>query len=60
MSYPSISKAVEGFLLYKSAGGLSHNTIRDYRSQLIRFAGWMNDVSVDEVNSKQIEQFMNS
>ena len=58
MLYPTISKAIEGFLLYQSAGGRSHYTIRNYRNQVGRFAKWIKDVPVDEVSSKDLEFFM--
>lgn len=59
MSYPSLTRVVQGFILYKSAIGLSPNTIRTYKTDLTRFAEWADDASIDTITSKQIETYLN-
>ena len=58
MSYPTVTKAIEGFLLSLSAGGRSKYTLRNYKNQLGRFADWIDDIPIDEVTSKQLDEFM--
>jgi site-specific recombinase XerD len=55
--FPSLSRAIEGFLLHKSASGRSPYTLRNYRPQLIRFANQLDDQPINEITSKQIEAF---
>lgn len=58
MSYPTLSRTIEGFVLAKSASGLSANTIRNYQTDLCRFTEWVGDRSIDSITSKQLEQFI--
>ncbi len=58
MDYPTLSRTIEGFLLHISAAGRSHNTIRNYRMDLNRFSNWLNDLRIDAVESKHIEEFL--
>ncbi len=57
MSFPPLSTAVQGFLIARSARGLSGNTLRNYRTDLERFVTWLNDPPVDTVTSRQIERY---
>jgi site-specific recombinase XerD len=57
MSFPTLSAAIDGYLLAKGAKGLSSNTIRNYKTDLERFAKWLNDPPIDTVTSQQIEGF---
>lgn len=57
MSFPNLSAAIEGYLITKSAKGLSPNTLRNYRVDLERFARWVHDPPVDTITSRQIERY---
>ena len=46
MSSPYLSRAIEGFLLYKLAGGRSSNTIRNYKKELNRFLVYIQDCEI--------------
>ena len=58
MRYPSLSRAVEGFLLNVSASGRSHNTIRNYRTDLNRFTRYLENPAVHQVTSEKIKEFL--
>jgi site-specific recombinase XerD len=58
MIYPSLSCAVDGFLLNISAAGRSSYTIRNYRAELIRFTNFAGDLEINQVSSKQIEDYL--
>jgi len=58
MSYPSLSRAIEGFLLNTSAAGRSSYTIRNYKAELIRFTNFVGDLEINQVSSKQIEDYL--
>lgn len=58
MSQPKLSKAVEGFLLSKSANGQSSYTIRNYRKEMERFVDWVGDIPIDKVNSEKIQNYL--
>lgn len=58
MSYPTLSRAAEGFLLYLGASGRSSHTLLDYKIHLTRFAHWANDTPVDLVTPRHIEGFL--
>jgi len=57
--FPALSRAIEGFTLWKSASGRSPNTIRDYKNYLSLFSRWAQDPSVDQVTPKLIEGYFN-
>ena len=55
----SLSQAVEGFFLAKNAEGKSHYTIRNYRLDLDRLAGFLGaDVSFAEINTNDLRRFL--
>jgi integrase/recombinase XerD len=54
---PTLSKAVEGFLLRKGAEGRSPNTLRIYQTDLDKFIAWSKDPYIDRVTSEHIERF---
>ena len=58
MLYPSLSRAIEGFLLNISAAGRSYNTIRNYRMDLERFSEFINNPDIHQITPKQIEEFL--
>lgn len=58
MLYPSVSRAVEGFLLNIAAAGRSSNTIRNYRAELKRFTDWIGDIEINKVDSKHNENYL--
>jgi site-specific recombinase XerD len=58
MPQPKLSKAVEGFLLSKSANGQSSYTIRNYRKEMERFVDWVGDIPIDKVNSEIIQNYL--
>jgi len=47
--FPNLSRVIEGFILHKSASGLSQNTIRNYKNQLKRFQEWTENAPIDDV-----------
>jgi integrase/recombinase XerD len=53
----SLSKAIEGFLIFKSACGRSPYTIRNYRNQLNRLNKWLGNPSLDAVTPAQLLSF---
>jgi site-specific recombinase XerD len=55
--FPSLSRTIEGFLLFKEASGRSHYTIKDYRVNLKRFCKWLDNPPINKIKSKQIEAF---
>jgi integrase/recombinase XerD len=57
MSFPTLSTAVQGYLIHKSARGLSGNTMRNYKKELERFVEWLEDPLVNTVTSQQIERY---
>ena len=57
MPSPTVSIAIEGFLLHKSAAGRSRYTIRNYRTQLNRFAQRAGSKRIDELKGNDIESF---
>jgi integrase/recombinase XerD len=58
MSYPSLSVAIEGFLLSKAASGRSPYTLRNYKKELERFSEWVQDPPIDQITSKNLEEYM--
>ena len=58
MSQVVLSKAVEGFLLTKSASGRSPNTIRNYRKELSRFIEITGDKEISSVTNEEIERYL--
>ena len=57
MSFPRLSTVTQGYLIAKAAKGLSDNTIRNYRNNLNRFVGWLDDPPIDAITSRQIEAY---
>ena len=57
MNQPNISRVIEGFLLHQGASGRSPNTLRNYRQELLRFLEFIGDKQIDEVSSREIENF---
>ncbi len=58
MTFPTISRAMEGFLLHKSASGRSEHTLRNYQIQLSRFMTYLEDCPINNVTPKKNEQFL--
>jgi integrase/recombinase XerD len=58
MSYPSLSRAVEGFILNISAAGRSEHTIRNYRTALNRFVQHLDNVEINQVTPEDIDEYM--
>jgi integrase/recombinase XerD len=56
MSFPVLSAAIQGYLIGKSARGLSDNTLRNYKADLERFALWLGDPPIDTITSRHIER----
>ncbi len=48
MSYTKLSRAIEEFLLHKSAAGRSNYAIAHYRNQLNSFSTWLGDCPTDD------------
>lgn len=57
MTRPNISRVIEGFILHQGACGRSPNTIRNYRQDLHRFSAYVGDKPINEISSKEIEQY---
>ncbi len=57
MNTPTVTRAVEGFLLAKAAEGLSPNTLRDYEVHLRRFAERANGTTLEGVSSSDVNEF---
>ena len=53
----NLSRAVEGFLYYKGASGLSQNTINDYGNSLNKLVDNLKDPPISEITSKNLDQF---
>ncbi len=58
MSFPSLSRVIEGFLLNISAAGRSINTIRNYRAELLRFLEYIGDMEIHRIESKEIDGYL--
>lgn len=58
MTHLTLSRAIEGYLLYQTARGRSPNTIRNYRGELARFLAWVGDSQIDQITPQGIDQFM--
>ena len=58
MLYPSLSRAIEGFLLHILAAGRSSNTIRNYQTALRRFNDYLYDTSIDSIESGDIDAYV--
>lgn len=58
MLYPSLSRAVDGFLLNISAAGRSSYTIRNYKAELLRFTNFIGALEINQVSSRQIEDYL--
>jgi len=58
MLFPSLSRAVEGFILNISAAGRSPYTIRNYKAELLRFTNFVGDLEINQVSSRQIEDYL--
>jgi integrase/recombinase XerD len=57
MNYPTLAIAIEGFLHNQAACGRSPNTIRNYKTELLRFSKFTNEMTIDSVQPAQIEQY---
>jgi len=55
--YPNLSRVIEGFLLHKTASGLSPNTLRNYKNQLRRFQDWTKNPPINEISPRNLEEF---
>ena len=55
--YPNLSRAIEGFLLHKTASGLSPNTLRNYKNQLRRLQDWTKNPTINEISPRNLEEF---
>lgn len=53
-----LSKAVEGFILSKSASGRSPNTVRNYRKELARFIEIVGDKDIGSVTNEDVEKYL--
>lgn len=54
-----LSKAIPGFLNYKSAEGLSPRTIYSYRRDLELWLTYQDDVDIREVTSRDLRDYLN-
>lgn len=52
------SEAIHGFLLFKQAAGLSHQTLIAYRSHLERVGDYLNDPPLKAVTTADIARFL--
>lgn len=57
MPNPSLSRAIEGFLLNVSSAGRSPYTIRNYKSDFARFINYVGDMQINQLESSQIEDY---
>lgn len=53
-----LQKAIEGFLQFKTAEGISENTLITYRQQLRVFLSYLGNLEADDIGSKEIVQFL--
>lgn len=54
----SVSKAIEGFLLRKSAEGLSPYTLRNYQTDLARLSSFLEAKTLQDVEPADLERFL--
>ena len=54
----AISKAIPGFIQYKSAEGLSPNTIINYESQLYLWLEYQGDMDVRRVTTRHLRDYL--
>jgi integrase/recombinase XerD len=57
MTTPTLSVAVEGFILDKKIVGRSENTLNDYQITLNRFTEYLGNPHIDTITSEQIKNF---
>ena len=55
----SISKAIDGFIQFKSAEGLSHWTVSNYERTLHHWLERQEDVDISAVSSNDIREYLN-
>ena len=55
----TISKAIPGFINYKSAEGLSPNTIYSYERDLNLWLTYQEDIDISKVTSRYIRDYLN-
>lgn len=53
-----LSQAVDGFLMFRRAGGLRPRTLQLYRHHLDQFTGWAGDPPLEAVKTADIVAFM--
>lgn len=53
----NLSRAIEGFLYYKAASGLTQSTINDYNYSLGKLAEYLQDPLISEITSKDLDRF---
>lgn len=58
-AFPTLSRAIEGFLVEKRGQGRSDDTLHDYTHNLKRFIGFIGDVPINQITSKHITEFFN-
>ena len=55
----NVSKAIDGFLQYKAAEGVSNSTLNGYGHYLKIWCNYIGDVDVARVTSKHLLEFLN-
>lgn len=58
-SFPTLSRAIEGFLIEKRGQGRSDYTLHDYTNNLKRFHKFIGDVPINQITSKHMTEFFN-
>ncbi len=53
----SLSKAIIGFLQYKTAEGLSPNTLHSYEHDLKLWLEYTTDIPVSKINSQTVQNY---
>ena len=54
-----LSKAIDGFLSFKEAEGLTPNTLNSYKRHLQKWLEHMGDIEVGKIDAQKIITFMN-
>lgn len=53
-----LSKAIEGFLLYKSGEGLSDRTTERYKGELLKLVEWGQDPEIEAITAMDLLKFL--
>ena len=52
-----LSKAIGGFIIYKTAEGKSPYTLRDYRRHLDTFCAFLSDAQIHEITATDLRRY---